>query len=262
MRQLRTIALFFAMLALSAFALTGCDDGPADSLTRVKDAGEISFAMSGGYPPFNFYDTENHLVGFDVDVAGEVAKRLGVKFKPVTTEWSGIIEGLRSGAYDGILGSMAVTAERLKVVNFSTPYYYSGAQLMVRKDADFATPAGLRAKVLGVVTGTTFADDAQKLGAGDVRFYKDDTQTLMELNSGVVDGVITDRVVGVNAMNSGKFDVVPLGAPLRSEDIAVAFNKKDDTLLAEVNTILTSMHEDGTLTRLSQKWLKTDITTK
>lgn len=262
MRQLRTIALFFAVLALSAFALTGCDDGPADSLTRVKDAGEISFAMSGGYPPFNFYDTENHLVGFDVDVANEVAKRLGVKLKPVTTEWSGIIEGLRSGAYDGILGSMAVTDERLKVVDFSTPYYYSGAQLMVRKDAGFDTPDDLRGKILGVVTGTTFADDARKLGAGDVKLYKDDTQTLMELNSGVVDGVITDRVVGVNAMNSGKFDVAPLGSPLRSEDIAAAFNKKDDTLLTEVNAILKAMHEDGTLTRLSEKWLKTDITTK
>lgn len=89
--------------------------------------------MSGGYPPFNFYSDTNELVGFDVDVAREVAARLGVALKPVTTEWSGIIEGLRSGVYDGILGSMAVTEDRLKVVNFSTPYYYSGAQMMVKR---------------------------------------------------------------------------------------------------------------------------------
>lgn len=249
-------------VTLFVFLFAGCAEEKKDSLTRVKDAGEISFAMSGGYPPFNFYNDNNELVGFDVDVASEVARRLNVTFKPVTTEWSGIIEGLRSGAYDGILGSMAVTEKRLEVVNFSSPYYYSGAQVVVKKGAPYASPEELKGKIIGVVTGTTFAEDANKLGAGDVKLYKDDTHTLTELNSGVVDGVITDRVVGVNAMNSGKFDISLLGMPLRGEDIAVAFRKGDDSLLMEVNTILAAMHEDGTLSKLSRKWLKTDITVR
>jgi polar amino acid transport system substrate-binding protein len=257
---LRSLAAITATLLL--LGLAACSETEADSLQRVKKAGEISFAMSGGYPPFNFYSEDNELVGFDVDVAREVATRLGVKLKPVTTEWSGIIEGLRSGVYDGILGSMAVTDERLKVVNFSTPYYYSGAQLMVRTGSPLTAPADIKGKIVGVVTGTTFADDAARLGVGEVKLYKDDTQTLTELSSGVVDGVITDRVVGVNAMNSGKFEIAPLGSPLRSENIAVAFNKDDTTLLEAVNQILQAMHEDGTLTRLSVKWLNTDITTK
>eukprot|EP00831_Metopus_contortus_P043346 TRINITY_DN34804_c0_g1_i1.p2 TRINITY_DN34804_c0_g1~~TRINITY_DN34804_c0_g1_i1.p2 ORF type:complete len:273 (+),score=80.37 TRINITY_DN34804_c0_g1_i1:156-974(+) len=254
------LVLVALAVTLITFMLIGCSEEKKDSLSRVKEAGEISFAMSGGYPPFNFYNDSNELTGFDVDVANEVAKRLGVTFKPVTTEWSGIIEGLRSGVYDGILGSMAVTEQRLKVVNFSTPYYYSGAQLLVKKGAPYAAPAQLEGKILGVVTGTTFAKDAEKLGAGEVKLYKDDTHTLTELSSGVVDGVITDRVVGVNAMNSGKFEISLLGMPLRGEDIAVAFRKDDDTLLAEVNKALAAMHNDGTLSQLSQKWLKTDIT--
>ena len=251
-----------AVASIIFLGLVSCSETKVDSLERVQKAGEISFAMSGGYPPFNFYDESNDLVGFDVDVAREVASRLGVALKPVTTEWSGIIEGLRSGVYDGILGSMAVTGDRLKVVNFSTPYYYSGAQMMVKKGSPFTSPEDLQGKIVGVVTGTTFADDAAGLGAGEVKLYKDDTQTLTELSSGVVDGVITDRVVGVKAMNSGKFDITPLGAPLRSEDIAVAFNKDDGTLLEAVDEILKGMHEDGTLARLSVKWLKTDITSK
>lgn len=251
-----TTAIIVTLLSLSA-----CSEKEKDSLTRVQDAGEISFAMSGGYPPFNFYNDQNQLVGFDVDVAREVARRLGVRLKPVTTEWSGIIEGLRSAAYDGILGSMAVTQERQNVVSFSVPYYYSGAQVMVKKDSSYTDPEQMDGKTVGVVTGTTFAEDATRLGAGDIKLYKDDTQTLTELQNGVVDGVITDRVVGVNAMNSGKFDIVMLGSPLRSEEIAVAFNKKDDTLLAKVNTILKAMHDDGTLSEFSRKWLNTDITT-
>lgn len=261
MKRIRTL---LAVLTVTLFVsmLAACSEESVDSLSRVKDAGEVSFAMSGGYPPFNFYNDSNELTGFDVDVAKEVAKRLGVGFKSVTTEWSGIIEGLRSGAYDGILGSMAVTEKRLEVVNFSTPYYYSGAQVVVKKGAPFAAPDQLKGKTIGVVTGTTFASDAEKLGAGEVKLYKDDTHTLTELDNGVVDGVITDRVVGVNAMNSGKFDIALLGMPLRGEDIAVAFRKGDDTLVAEVNKILAAMHEDGTLSALSRKWLNTDITVR
>ncbi len=106
-----------------------------DSLQRVLDKGEISFAMSGGYPPFNYYNEDDELTGFDVDIGKEVAKRLGVTYVPVTTDWNGILEGLRSERYDGILGSMAVTDDRDEVVDFTNPYYYSGAQLIVQKDS-------------------------------------------------------------------------------------------------------------------------------
>ena len=252
--------LLAGVALLILFSASACTENKADSLTRVQEAKEISFAMSGGYPPFNFFNSENTLVGFDIDVAQELARRLEVAFKPVTTDWSGIIEGLRAGTYDGILGSMAVTEQRLKVVNFSIPYYYSGAQVMVRKGSPIESAKNLQGKIIGVVTGTTFADDAGKLGAKEIKLYKDDNQTLMELNNGVVDGVITDRVVGVNAMNSERFALSMLGSPLRSENIAVALRKEDDTLLKKINEVLAAMHKDGTLSAISHKWLHTDIT--
>jgi len=258
----RSCVLPLLAVGLAALLLAGCGKEPESALERVRAAGEISFAMSGGYPPFNFYNESNELVGFDVDVASEVAKRLGVTLRPVTTEWSGIIEGLRAGAYDGILGSMAITDERLKVVDFSVPYYYSGAQLLVREDAPFAEPAELAGRTVGLVTGTTFEGDAKVLSAGEIRLYKDDTQTLTELNSGVVDAVITDRVVGIGAMNSGKFTLRLLGGPLRSEDIGVAFRKDDGALRDAVNTALAAMHQDGTLTALSMKWLGVDVSVR
>lgn len=115
-----------------------------DSLDRVKKAGKIKFAMSGGYPPFNFFTANDELTGFDVEIGKEVAKRLGVQYEPVTTDWSGILEGLRSGRYDGIFGSMAVTEKRLEVVDFTDPYYYSGAQLIVRSDSKIKGPEDLK----------------------------------------------------------------------------------------------------------------------
>lgn len=258
----RSCVLPLLAVGLATLLLAGCGKEPENALERVRATGEISFAMSGGYPPFNFYNESNELVGFDVDVAREVARRLGVALKPVTTEWSGIIEGLRAGAYDGILGSMAITAERLKVVDFSVPYYYSGAQLLVREDASFIDPAELAGRTVGLVTGTTFEGDAKALGAGEIRLYKDDTQTLTELNSGVVDAVITDRVVGIGAMNSGKFAIRLLGGPLRSEDIGVAFRKDDGALRDAVSAALAAMHQDGTLTAFSRQWLGVDVSVR
>lgn len=262
MRKRLILIAILSLALIMVINLGGCGKKEADALDEVKKSGEITFAMSGGYPPFNYYDDNNKLVGFDVDVSKEVAKRLGVEFKPITTEWSGIIEGLRAGAYEGILGSMAVTKEREEVVDFSVPYYYSGAQLIVKKGSTYKSSSDLKGKTIGVVTGTTFEEDARQLGAGDVKLYKDDNQTLLELQNGMVDAVITDRVVGVNAVNNTRFELALLDSPLRSEDIAVAFRQNDDSLLEAVNKILQEMHQDGTLTELSTKWLKTDITKK
>lgn len=114
-----------------------------DSLDRVLAAGEITFAMSGGYPPFNYYTDNNVLTGFDVEIGEEVANRIGVEYTPVTTDWSGILEGLRAGRYDGIFGSMAITEERLEVVSFTDPYYYSGAQLFVKEGSWITGPEDL-----------------------------------------------------------------------------------------------------------------------
>jgi ABC-type amino acid transport substrate-binding protein len=109
--------------------------GTDDSWEKVKREGKIRFAMSGGYPPFNYYNDKNELTGFDVEVAKAVCSRLGVEYVPITTAWDGIVEGLRAKRYEGIWGSMAITPERLKVVDFSDPYYLSGAQLVVPKNS-------------------------------------------------------------------------------------------------------------------------------
>ena len=175
--------LLAAVFALSA--LVGCSSRASEnSMEGIKKRGEVSFAMSGGYPPFNFRDEGGNLVGFDVDIAGEVAKRLGVKLKPVTTAWDGILEGLTGGRYDGILGSMAITPERLERVDFSDPYYLDGSQLLVRAGSNITSTADLKDASVALVTGTTFADDAKKIsGIKEVKSFEDDNQTLSELKN-------------------------------------------------------------------------------
>lgn len=223
----------------------------------------ISFAGSGGYPPFNYLDESGEVIGFDVDVAREIADRLGKTLEYKTTAWDGIIEGLRAHRYDGILGSMAITEEREKRVDFSIPYYYSGAQLIVRKDSGITSLGDLGPNhVVGLVTGTTFEGDARTLGV-QAKLYEDDNQTLIELINGRNDGVLTDRVVGLSAIDKikGGDQLMLVGSVLRAEKMAIAFHEDDNELREQVNEILRDMHEDGTLSTISAKWFNgEDIT--
>ena len=246
------IILLISLLVLTSTTLTN-----ASALETIRAEEEISFAMSGEYPPFNYYEL-NELAGFDVDVAKEIASRMDAEAEFVTTAWDGIIPGLTSGHYDTILGSMAITDQRLEAVNFTIPYYYSGAQIVVTEDSDIDGPTDIEGKTVGVVTGTTFEEDAQELGA-EINSYEGDNETMMELRNGRVDAVITDRVVGLEFLNEG-FDIEFAGELLRQETMAIALRKESDRLLVELNQILFEMHQDGTLTEISEEWFDADIT--
>lgn len=257
----KTKKLYRFMLVVGLFLMFVSSSLGAQA--QKEKSASLSFAGSGGYPPFNYLTETGDVAGFDVDVAQEIANRLGKELAYVTTSWDGIVEGLRAKRYDGILGSMGITEERRKVVDFSQPYYYSGPQLIVRKNSTIKQVEDLtRDHILGLVTGTTFEKDAQMLGT-KVKLYEDDNQTLIELLNGRIDGVLTDRIVGLNAIAAlEKGDRLTLvGSVLRSEVMAIAFHKENTALKDQVNDVLSAMFADGTMKAISEKWFNgEDIT--
>ena len=119
-------------------------------------------------------------------------------------------------------------------------------------------------KEVAVVTGTNFVRDAEELGAEAV-LYQDENATLMDLIAGRVDGVITDRLVAVRAINEmqGGDQLEISGEVLRLEEMAIAINKHDMSLLEKINEILEEMHEDGTMAAISEDWFDgQDITVR
>jgi polar amino acid transport system substrate-binding protein len=251
--RLRIINSATFLLIPAILIFSACFNASESTLSQIKDAGKITFAVEGTYPPFSFYSKQNELVGFDVDVAKEIAKRLDVEAEFVTVKWSKMISGLNAGEFDCIVASMAVTDDRLKLVAFSKPYYYSSSQLIVRSDASFQDPKDLNGKTIGVVAGTTYEADAKRLGANPILLYKDDYECLQQLHQGVLDGVITDKVLGAYLKNIGQLQTRLLGPPLRQEKIAVAFRKQDVALLRTVNKILRAMAKDDILNTLISK---------
>jgi len=235
---------------------------PKSGVTMAGHA-PLTIAMSGLYPPFNYYNERNELVGFDVDIAREVARRLNRKPELITTAWDGIIAGLMAKKFDLIIGSMAITDERLKSVSFSDPYYISGAQMVTRKGTTIADAADLKGKVVGVTVGETYAEYVQENipGVKRVNSYKGGVPSLLlELRNKRIDAFVTDRLVGLAAIKqAGGAGAVLAGDLLYTERIGIAVRKEDTTLLAQVNAALAAMKEDGTYATISSEWFGMDI---
>lgn len=261
------------VLALGVAVLAGCGGtdtttttaitttAPAEETTSTVEAkGELTFAMSGLYKPFN-YKKDGELVGFDVEIGKALAETMGVTPNPVTNPWETILEGLKSKKYDAIIGSMAITEKRLEQVDFTRPYYRSGAQVFVAAGNNtIASPEDLAGKKIGVVKASTFKDIAVTLTDEDkVVGYDSDVIALQDLTSGRIDAVITDAVVGFAAIMENGLEIKDVAEPLYVDEMGIAVRKEDTALLDELNAALEAIIADGTYDQISQKWLGRNI---
>lgn len=266
------LPLVIALLTIAALAV-GCGGNAETTTTVAADStsattestaaqpqGKFTFAMSGMYKPFNFVEN-GELVGFDVDIGKALAARMSMEANPVTNPWETILEGLKAKKYDAIIGSMAITEKRLEQVNFSRPYYRSGAQIFVAVDNDAVTgKQDLAGKKIGVVKASTFRDVAVTLTDPDkVVGYDSDVIALQDLTTGRIDAVITDQVVGYAAIKENGLKIKDVGEPLYVDKMGIAVRKDDTALLNKINKALEEIIADGTYDEISQKWLGRNI---
>lgn len=241
----RTLA--FALLVAVCCA-TNAAAAPPDTLT---------VALTGKYPPFSFYNEQGELAGFDVDVSRAIAGELDAELEIVATEWDGILAGLLAGKYDAIIGSMAVTEERAEKVNFSQPYYVSGAQLFVSEEfqdeiADIGDCAGRK---LGAVLGETFEHFLRNEHPEvQVVTYKSTVDIFQDVEAGRLAGFVSDRLVGQWQILQADSAITPVGPLLYEERMAIPVRKDRLDLLQQINRSLTAMREDGRLDAIHQRW--------
>lgn len=219
-----------------------------------EDINKFRYAVSGEFRPFSYVDKNGELQGFDVELGKLIALKLGKEPEAVKYKFSGIIEGLKSGRFNAAVASHTVTKERQKHVNFTTPYYYSGAQVFSRKEKDIVELENME---IAVSKGSTYQRFAQKLSK-NVKVYDSDNTALEALSRGRHDAVITDRVTGAMAIKNG-LEVFP-NQQLSESQQAIALAKDDKDSLEEINKVLVEFSKDGTLKQLSQKYFGSDIT--
>lgn len=251
-----------------------------DLLDEVLAAGKLVVSTDPNYAPQSFLNDDGDLDGFDVNVAQEVAKRLGVEIEFVTPDWDIITAGNWGGRWDLSIGSMTPTETRSEILWFTDPYYYTPASFAVHKEnTSIKSVDDLAGKRVGLGTATTYEaylDGELAIMGGeimydppsdiDVKPYSTDAEAIQDLALG--DGVRLDAVMSAqptiqNAMDEG----VPLkyvGSPAFYEPLAFALDKSrgaSDQMLAKLNEIVADMRADGTLPELSVKWYGIDITT-
>jgi polar amino acid transport system substrate-binding protein len=250
-------------------------------LDEVKKRGKLLISTDANYKPQSFKNPDGSWEGFDVDVAREVAKRLGVEAEFMDISFDVITAGGWNGRWDMNVGSMTVTPERKKVLYFSGAYYYTPAAFAVHTDSKAASIDDLAGKKVGVGASTTYLSYLQGTLAlegeqilkpapakTDAKVYETDQLALEDLALGDgkrLDAVLTALPTIQDAIKDGKpFKV--LGDPVYYEDLAAAFDQKssaDSKPLADaVSKIIDDMHKDGTLTALSMKYYGLDLTTK
>jgi polar amino acid transport system substrate-binding protein len=258
------------------------NDTTGDLLAEVCDKGTITVSTDPAYPPQSSYDAKSgEYEGFDIDTATEIANRLGVDVAWEAPSWDVITAGGWNDRWQMSVGSMTPTNDRQKVLDFTEPYYYTPAVVVVNEAntdiTDLSTD--LDGKKIGVCSGCTyeqFLDKTLKIKGytfdfiidnADIHGYDTDTTALQDLALGDgtrLDAVITSLTTAQGYIDAGN-PVKIVGAPVFYEPLSVAFDKnapKDPTSLADaVNTIVKQMHADGTLTKLSKKWYNgTDLT--
>jgi polar amino acid transport system substrate-binding protein len=211
-----------------------------------------------------FRDDDNRIVGYDIDLATEVAKRLGVKLVPQPIDWNAKEQEIGTGQIDCIWNGFTITEDRARALAFTKPYLRNAQVVVVKKGSPFTTLASLKGKTVGVQAGSSAggaleaAKDFRASLAGVVEF-KDNLTALMDLEARGVDAVVMDLIVANdNIKRSGKPYVV-LQESLAPEVFGVGFRKQDLALRDAVQGALEAMAKDGTLARITTKWFGSDI---
>ena len=249
------IALVYATCAFAA------GDG---SWERVKKAGKLVIGIDDAFPPMEFRNEKNELVGFDIDASKELGKRLGIKIEHVPTAWKGVIMSLKTKKFDIIWSGMSITEEREKEISFTKAYIMEKQVIVVK--ADNKKIKGLKdlgeSTIVGVQLGSTSEEALAKLNKKfkEIKKYDTNTTAFMDLKIGRIDALAVDELVGRYYLAQRPGEYAVLSESLLSEPIGIGIRKEDVSLKDKIQKTLDAMFKDGTMKKISIKWFGDDIT--
>jgi polar amino acid transport system substrate-binding protein len=229
----------------------------ADRLDDIKKAGVLKVGVFDSNPPFGSVDPKSHaIVGYDVDFAQLIAKKLGVKLELTATNPANRIPLLTANKVDLIVAAMTITDDRAKVVDFSVPYFVTGQQFLSKKGV-VKSEADLSKLRVGAVKGTTEeATVRDKYPQATVVSYDEIPLAFAALRNGNVqtitqDGAILAGLLG-NVPDKGNYEIAPFR--ITTEKYGIAVPKGETTLLKSVDATLTDSERDGDAKRIFEKW--------
>ena len=249
-----------AVLGIMTMGLAGCGSSndknsasKTDLLEKIQKNGKLVVGMSADYAPYEFhYIDENGkdvIGGFDVDIANEIANKIGVNLVIQEMDFDALVSALPAGKVDLVISGMNPTEERAKVVDFSDIYYNSQHGILVRtEDADkYKTFADLEGAKVGAQLGSTQEQIAKaEIPNADLQLLANVNNLILELKSGKVDAIVMEKPVAEMAVKNNPD--LAVGEPTYEEKTggnAVGVAKNNPELLAKINEVINELNESG-----------------
>ncbi len=236
------------------------------SCSKNKPAEKNTFVLGldDSFPPLGFRDENNNIVGYDIDLAAEVAKRMNKELVCQPIDWAAKEQELNTKKIDCIWNGFTMTQERQSAMAFTKAYLDNAQVVVVRADSGIKNLAGLAGKVIGVQSGSSAEDAINenlefKNSLKSIVEFKENITALNDLEIKNVDGVVMDQVVANYSITQTGRPYVVLAEGLANEEYGIAFRKDDTALRDRVQTILEEMEKDGTVATISNKWFGTNL---
>lgn len=277
--SIRRIAALAAVVCTIAFGAVAADAPKS-----------ITIATEGAYAPWNFTTADGKLDGLEIDLAHDLCARMKIECKIIAQNWDGLIPSLTVGKFDVIMASMFITDKRLKTIDFTQAYAVDPSGFAAAKDSELgklgitgekfklddgtAAQAAidklrplLKGKIVGVQAATTNLDFLKKY-FGDVveiREYKTTEEHDLDLAAGRIDALFAQQTALAATLAKPEFADYTLAGPgfvggVFGRGTGAGLRKEDTALKAMLNKAIDEAIADGTIKKISMKWVHTDVT--
>ena len=245
-----TIVCFFLILSIP-----GCinqEETLDPTIERIKDAGKLIVGTSTPYEPMEYKDENGNIVGFDIDIANEIANQLGVETDIRDMDFDLLIDAVANGEVDIAIAAITITNEREEQVSFSNPYLNAGQVIITNEsNQEINIPEDLKYKKVGVQNSTTSEEEALKYtNETNVIKYNDYIEAVTNLEAGTIDAIIIDRPAGIG-LTKDNSNIKIVGNPFTNELYGIAIKKGESALKTEINKVIAS----GVIDTFEAEWL-------
>ena len=265
----KIVIAVFCMLVAAGMTFAGGKGevkaaGGDNSLQNILNKKTLVLGLDDSFPPMGFRNEKNEIVGYDVDLAKEVAKRIGVELVLQPIDWAAKEQELNTKQIDCIWNGFTITEERKKNVLYTPPYLRNAQVIVVKSNSTVKNLKDLAGKKAGTQEGSSSVDAIDnapefKKSLKEVIMYKDFLTALMDLDVGGIDAVVIDLVVANDNINRSGKSFKMLTETLEDEELGIGFRLGEKALVDKVWSTLLEMVKDGTVAKITTQWMGADI---
>ena len=257
----KILALLF--LFLSSNILIACQENTINTWAEIEERGYFIVGLDDTFAPMGFKDETGELIGFDIDLAKEVSKRLGVVVRFQTIDWDAKVLELNAGRIDVIWNGLTITESRLEEMAFSDPYIANTQMVLVRQDSNINKISDLSSLKVGVQISSASEEavTSNSIYSQLDELVKYDTfnSSIIDLQNSMIDAVVIDEIMGRYIISKTNNSFVVCEENFGVEEYGIGFRLSSLDIRDKINQTLQAIIQDGKGSEISIKWFGEDI---